>query len=250
MKRVAGFLLYALFVLLVCELSSRALLGLPLIRDPGRFHDELSWRRSWVSRHQRGDEIRFGFDRYDPSTGWRLQPDLRDLNVFGGKILNTNSRGFRGREEYASGRQANKTRILVLGDSFTFGEGVSDTETYSHDLQELMPSAEVINMGVHGCGHDQILLLLKEEGPRYEPSIVMLGFVEHDMERNLVGFRDYAKPRFVVDRGTLTLVGSPVPRPEEILRSDWARPRLYDMWSIAAHEVRKWTGSAERQSGC
>src|SRR5436309_2009697 len=147
MKGVARALTYALLVLVVCELLSRGFLGLPVVRDPGRFHDDLSWRRSWVHRHDRGDVIRFGFDRYDPTVGWRPQPDLRDVKVFGDKRLNTNSRGFRGTAEYASGGQGNKTRILVLGDSFTFGEDVSDTETYSHDLQALMPSAEVINAG-------------------------------------------------------------------------------------------------------
>jgi hypothetical protein len=247
MKRAALALLYSLLALLVGELSSRAFLGLPVVRDEGRFHDDLSWRRSWVRRHHRGAQIRFGFDRYDPTTGWRPQHGLRDVRVFGGKTLNTNSRGFRGMAEYALGKQANKTRILVLGDSFTFGEDVSDTETYPHDLQELMPSAEVINMGVHGYGHDQMLLLLKEEGPRYEPSIVMLGFVEHDIERNATGVRDYAKPRFVVDGGALVLVGSPVPRPDEIVQWDWARPRLYDIWSIGAHEAQKWTGAREAE---
>src|SRR5262245_47270071 len=105
------------------------------------------------------------------------------------------------------------SRIVVLGDSFTFGEEVSDTETYPHLLQELLPTVEVINLGVHGYGHDQMLVLFREEGSKYEPSLVVLGFVASDMERNLMGFRDYAKPRFVVTGGELRLVGTPVPHP-------------------------------------
>jgi hypothetical protein len=42
---------------------------------------------------------------------------------------------------------------LILGDSFTFGDEVSDNETYSYYLQQMLPHTEVINMGVHGYGH-------------------------------------------------------------------------------------------------
>jgi hypothetical protein len=110
----------------------------------------------------------------------------------------------------------------------------------------MMPDVEVLNMGVHGYGHDQMLILLTEEGVKYAPDIIILGFVTKDMARNLLQFRDYAKPKFVVERGALKLMGSPVPRPEEILRWDWARPRLYDIWSITVHEVNKWTGRQKR----
>jgi hypothetical protein len=59
---------------------------------------------------------------------------------------------------------------------------------------------EVLNLGVHGYGHDQMLLYLREEGLRYRPDVVLLGFVQIDMPRNQLSFRDYAKPRFGVRR--------------------------------------------------
>ncbi len=238
---------YLLFLLVVAELAARLLLALPLVADHRRFHDELSWRRGWVRRHRAEAEIRYEFDVYDPATGWRPRPGLRDVPVFGDKVLNTNSRGLRGRREYAYGKRPDGPRLLVLGDSFTFGDEVSDTETYPHYLEERLPCAEVLNMGVHGFGHDQMLILLRTEGVRYRPDVVLLGFVAADMSRNLVGFRDYAKPRFVRDGPGLRLVGSPVPAPAEILREEWARPRLRDMWSLAVHEFRKWTGLEEKE---
>jgi hypothetical protein len=115
---------------------------------------------------------------------------------------------------------------LILGDSFTFGDEVSDDETYAFYLQQMLPQAEVINMGVHGYGHDQMLILLREEGIKYEPDIVIVGFLALDMSRNLLSFRDFAKPRYVLEKGKLRLTGTPIPRPEEILKWDWARPRV------------------------
>src|SRR5262245_35296903 len=121
-SRLGSALLCAVTILVGAEVTLRAVFALPLITDQRRFHDELSWRRGWVRRHQLGDEVRHGFDVYDPMIGWRLEPNLRDIQVFGDKLLNTNSRGVRGRKEYAYGRPANMSRIVVLGDSFTFGE--------------------------------------------------------------------------------------------------------------------------------
>ena len=41
-------------------------------------------------------------------------------------------------------------RILFLGDSYTFGDNVSDNETYPFYLQQMLPNTEVINMGGMG----------------------------------------------------------------------------------------------------
>jgi len=51
---------------------------------------------------------------------------------------------------------------------------VSDNETYSYYLQKMLPNAEIINMGVHGYGHDQMLIYLEEEGVKYKPDIFII----------------------------------------------------------------------------
>ena len=56
----------------------------------------------------------------------------------------------------------------------------------------MLPQAEIINMGVHGYGHDQMLIFLKEEGIKYKPDIVLLGFLHMDMFRNMLDFRDFS----------------------------------------------------------
>jgi hypothetical protein len=235
-KGIFKWTLFAVICLVVLEITARLLLATPFMARR-RFLDDLSWQRWWVRVHRSGQPMLYGFDRYDPTKGWLPKPNLRDVPAFGDKLLNTNARGLRGRDDYARPKRPGVPRILILGDSFTFGDEVSDTETYAHHLQQLLPNTEVINMGVHGYGHDQMLIFFREEGVGYAPDVVILGFVASDMSRNLLSFRDYAKPRFRLDDRGLELVGSPVPRPEDVARAEWRRPRLFDAWSILAYEL-------------
>src|SRR4030095_7434589 len=225
-RRIVVIVLYCIFLACLLEGSARLAFLIPQVASFGA-DDDYTHRRRWVRKHQQsGMEVYYEFDLYDPSRGWRPKPNLRDVRVFGNKILNTNSIGLRGKKDFSFHKEKGKLRILLLGDSFTFGDEVSDGETYSYYLQQLLPNTEIINMGVHGYGQDQMLILLKEVGVKYEPDIVILGFLPLDMPRNVLGFRDFAKPRFVLEGGELKLTGVPVPRPEDILRRDWIRPRI------------------------
>jgi hypothetical protein len=239
---------YLGFLAFLFEGSARLAFSIPQVAKGLQANNDYTWRRNWVVEHQQsGREVYYTFDIYDPSKGWMLKPNLRDVKAFGDKILNTNSKGFRGRKDFQYTKSKEKLRILILGDSFTFGDHVSDDETYSHYLQQMLPDAEVINMGVHGYGHDQMLILLKEEGVKYAPDIVILGFLPLDMSRNILKFRDFAKPRFIIDKGELKLTGTPVPRPEDILQSDWIRPRIFEILSTLYHRVKKFSGLQKKE---
>lgn len=246
-RRILAVSVYGIVCVLFLELVVRLVLATPFMTRHRRFQDDLSWRRWWVRVHHPGQTMLYGFDRHDETKGWMPKPNLRDVPAFGDKLLSTNSRGLRGREEHAPAKRPGVSRVVILGDSFTFGDEVDDTETYPYYLQRLLPGTEVVNMGVHGYGHDQMLILFREEGVRLSPDVVVLGFVEADMSRNLRFFRDYAKPRFTLVGDELRLGGSPVPPPEAILRTDWARPRLWDLWSILTDELRRATGWERRE---
>ena len=176
---------YAGFLAFLFEGSARLAFSIPQVGKRLQGNEDYTYRRNWVREHEKsGVEVYYTFDMYDPSKGWIPKPNLRDVKAFGNKILNTNSKGFRGKKDSPYTKNKEKLRILILGDSFTFGDEVSDDETYSSYLQEMLPNAEVINMGIHGYGHDQMLILLKEEGVKYAPDIVILGFLALDMSRN------------------------------------------------------------------
>jgi len=240
---------YVVFLACLLEGTARVAFLIPQFAERLHANEDYTFRRNWVQEHQkRGIEVYYTFDIYDPSKGWMPKPNLRDVRVFNNKILNTNSKGLRGRKDFSYAKSTEKLRILILGDSFTFGDEVSDDETYPYYLQQMLPHTEIINMGVHGYGHDQMLILLREEGVKYEPDIVILGFLPLDMARNLLKFRDFAKPRFVLERGELKLTGTPVPRPEDILQWDWARPRIIDIFSFIRHRVTGLLGLRDKDS--
>jgi len=231
-RRLRERVLYAVYLLLCAELMAKGLLLLPAVRARLPPEDEAAWRIRWVNRRLwAGRSAYYVFDAYDPTKGWGLRPGRWD---FAGRTIAANSRGIRGGSEYAAGRRPGVLRIVVMGDSFTFGEGVADDETFPSRLQaRLGPGVEVLNLGVHGYGHDQMLIRLREEGLRYEPDLVVLGYYADDVSRNALAFRDYAKPRFVLRDGSLVLTGSPVPTPGQVLAREIFRSHLKELVAMA-----------------
>lgn len=244
MRRPLSFIFYGVYTLLILEITSRLVLGINPVFDRILGFDDASARLDWIRRHQETQmDVIHRFDLYHPTRGWAVRPDVTGMPVFENCTLNTNSRGIRGESEYAYEKPAGKKRILVLGDSFTFGEEVNDTETYAYYLQQLLPGTEVINFGVHGYGHDQMLLYLREEGVKYRPDIVLLGFIDDDMYRNMVGFRDYAKPSFKMVNGQLALLNSPVTSPDDMLKQEFFRLKFVDVLTML-HQKILWKSGA------
>ena len=203
-------------------------------------YDNSSFRLQWVVLHAIHVEWTGPYAIYHPTRGWTLRPNIKDMAIFDRKTLNSNSKGLRGKEEYEYQRTAGKRRILVLGDSFTFGEEVSDNQTYSRLLESALPNTEVLNFGVQGYGHDQMLLYLKEEGVKYHPDIVILGFAYFDIYRNLWTFFAYAKPKFELVSGRLELTNVPVPPPDRVLDQEPYRSKALDLILILRDKLL-WT---------
>lgn len=65
-----------------------------------------------------------------------------------------------------------------------------------------------------------------------QPDIVILGFIYRDIFRNVLTFRDYAKPRFILKENNLVIDNSPVPAPFEILDQDKFHLRFFDLLSL------------------
>lgn len=232
-KTILFTVLYLLLIFFAVEVFCRVILASDAffykLHGPVQGLDDASQRIQWVKAYQRQNLVVHNFNNYSPSRGWGVVPGLKQLPVFDGKTMNTNSRGLRGAKEYSYERVPGKSRVVLLGDSFTFGDEVSDHETYVHHLERMYPNTEFINLGVSGYGHDQMLLYWKEEGVRYKPDLVILGFLYYDMERNLRKFRFYSKPKFVSRGGRLKLVNSPVPEPERLAAEEIFKLKTFDL---------------------
>ncbi|HSA30752.1 MAG TPA: hypothetical protein P5160_03020 [Candidatus Omnitrophota bacterium] len=204
------------------------------------------WRQAWVDgkvSSQRKEILHHSsYSEYHPTLGWKSIPDFNNPDEFNGRGVRINSKGVRGPTDIPYARTPGKKRILIIGDSFTFGVDVGDRETYPYFLQQLLPDTEVVNMGEPGYGHDQMLLYLKEEGAKYDPDIVMIGYLSMDDSRNLLSFRDYAKPYFILKNEELVLKGVPVPSPEETFKKEFWRLKVVDLFIILKNKVLKRLG--------
>lgn len=105
--------------------------------------------------------------------------NLRSHLAVRGSIGFTNSQGFRDRERLVE-RATPAPRALALGDSFTWGAGVSYDEAFptllERGLQTSYQGVEVINLGVPAWGPHEELHLLQVYGIRYHPDLVVLNF--------------------------------------------------------------------------
>jgi lysophospholipase L1-like esterase len=98
-----------------------------------------------------------GLEQYapDPELLWRLRPGQSTRTKIGHYPVRINSMGMRG-PEFSCQRSTNTFRVIVFGDSYTFGWGVRQEETYAAQLQQLLQKAwpqlyvEVWNAGCNG----------------------------------------------------------------------------------------------------
>jgi len=101
-----------------------------------------------------------------------------------------NSLGFRGDREYGP-KKPGDFRILLLGDSFTYGLGVNDDQTFAFHLEQYLRqhslAAEVINAGCPGKGTDYELKLFQTLGVKLHPDLTVLCFFPNDFEDNARG---------------------------------------------------------------
>ena len=163
---------------------------------------------------------------YDEMLGWIYPPNTaRQSGTF-----TINSAGLRSRREYSQAPPPDTVRIALFGDSFTAGEEVSDDETWGHQLEMKLNQAgiraEALNFGVAAYGMDQAFLRWQKAGRGYAPDIVIFGFHQENLNRNvnifsILYFRriPFSKPRFVLTAGEggLELLNSPTIPPEEII---------------------------------
>lgn len=96
-----------------------------------------------------------------------------------------NSRRMRGPETPTT-KPANSFRVVVLGDSFTFGEGVREDDAYPIVLGRLLQTrlggraVEPINAGVQAYGTVDEAVFFEAHALALQPDLVLVGFVLND----------------------------------------------------------------------
>jgi hypothetical protein len=143
---------------------------------------------------------------YHPVVGLRFIPGLRIRvdHEGGGYLVRTNAAGFRSEREFEPARTDGRTRILLFGDSFTAGDGVSNVHRFGDVLETLVPDVEVYNFGLPGTGTDQQYLTYSDIASPYAHDLVVIAVQVENIRRNVAHYR-----LVITDEGERFLLAKP-----------------------------------------
>jgi hypothetical protein len=204
-----------------------------------------NFRKRWIALEQVKDPAIF-----DPELGWIPNQGVwKSANDVAGNFTYTILED--GIRSNGSGEVPDPPEaILAVGDSTTFGDEVSDQETWPAQLEKLS-GRRVINGGVFAYGIDQAFLRLKGLLRRDRPSTVIFSFTPDDIARCQMSERSRAKPYFDLKDGQLKLENVPVPPPspfhnesklvialEHSLLVHTVMRRLYPDWWVGYHSTQ------------
>ncbi len=153
------------------------------------------------------------YSAFSPTLGWTIKPNGSSA------LYQANSAGIRSSREYAISPPPGVRRIGAFGDSFTHATDVKNSDAWAAVMESYDANLEVINFGVGGFGLGQAYLRYQELGRQYQSHIVLIGFLSENIKRNVNSFRPFynpvtgmplAKPRFIVENGSLVLVPNPM----------------------------------------
>jgi hypothetical protein len=141
---------------------------------------------AWVRLTWDPHKGRPGFFLSDATRGQRLAAGYDGW--FAGVPVHINSLELRDAREYDLAKKPNTFRILVLGDSVTFGHGSVHAypELLEARLKTWRPDVDwqVWNAAVPGYNTSQELAHLLEVGSAFQPDLVIVGFFENDLTDN------------------------------------------------------------------
>ncbi len=198
-------------------------------RPVGATEEERCYRQAYEKATGVGDPLRFIpsdtlYFEYSPITGVRPVANLsrgrpiRTFSVNGSTVMHaatlfTTDAHTRGIGHVSL--EKNRTRIAVLGDSFTWGAESGRKFTYPHILGQLLLDAEVLNYGIEDTGIDTMYLRWKYEVLPFRPDAVVLTVYYGDYSRARPCVH---KPRLVLEDGRIRVENMPPPSYEEIAR--------------------------------
>jgi GDSL-like Lipase/Acylhydrolase family len=176
----------------------------------------------------------------DPLIGWKLPPNatVEESGVDYDVSYQANPQGFRSPQDFE--RATPRRRIVLLGDSYTFGTGVEQGQTFAARLEHALRRTRTYNFGIGGFGVDQMWRTLHHYALAVRPDVVVLAFIRNDLDRSLSAIRlghDWlAKPTYRLDGEKLvplTLEN----RPGALARWVSARSRLLELWRRVGYSV-------------
>lgn len=171
------------------------------------------------------------FFLHDDLLGWRHRPGA--VALFKSAVVRINAAGLRD-DELPPRAPTDEWRVLFLGDSQVFGDGVTAEDTFVDRLEQEVPLLQSINAGVIGYGTDQQVLYFEREGYRHQANATVVGLNAYDLRDNISARvrSGYLKPRFDLRDGPLRLTNVPIPKGsivDRVQREIQSRSHLYTL---------------------
>jgi hypothetical protein len=166
---------------------------------------------TWKSaRETRLDMLRSAYPvTYDTVLGYVPTPGYKSVRNYWGTRVSIGPSGLR-----SNGQQVpvHGDAILVVGDSYTFGDEVNDEETWPAYLESNL-GRPVLNGGVFGYGLDQIVLRAEQLLKEHRAAVLVVSIIPDDIQRCQFSYRFASKPYFEIVNNSLQLQNVPVPTP-------------------------------------
>lgn len=157
-----------------------------------------------------------GLIRYDETLGWTLTPNASGghTNQDFGAVYRINEAGFRA--DSPMPRDRSHPLHAFVGDSFVFGFGVTEEQTFVHRLnQRAGTRGQFVNYGVPGYSTDQEALLIERELVGRKPDVIWLVvYLANDLLDNQFSMPmqvRHPKPFFEEQGKEIVLRNTPVP---------------------------------------
>ena len=160
---------------------------------------------------------------FDLQVGWHTLPnlDLVRLNAANQEwLIKTDSAGLR---TFSSQLATDRKNLLILGDSFAFGEGVMLQDRFDSYIKKAMPDLNIVNTGTPGYGTDQEYVLGRRFFKDLNPgdAILILLYVNDFYDVLRKDFVLRSKPYFVREGDQWKL------QKPDIGTFQWLRDRSY-----------------------
>lgn len=148
---------------------------------------------------------------YDEKLDYKYRPNYRGYFSsmhYKSIPININSLGFRD-YEFEIKKAPNVNRVLLLGDSITFGSGVRMENTYAKQCEKLLRQSDtgpyqIINAGVNSYHFEHYYTFIEENLDIFNPDYLIIGFCINDIRP-----REVVSQRYLVqDTNKLPYSGS------------------------------------------
>jgi lysophospholipase L1-like esterase len=105
-------------------------------------------------------------------------------------VLHVHDRNHMRRTTPFAPKSDSRFRIMIVGDSLTYGYGVREEETYPRQIETMLKknfSVEVLNLGVSGYQSEDVSKTVKEYTPLLQPDLIIYGVCLNDFLPSGVG---------------------------------------------------------------